>query len=256
MGQAGRGRRTVQGEIEGALRTVTRSGEDDVRADRGGADRCRGACAGAGGACGSARGGLGGASGEAAEAAGRAVPEGRAGVALRRGARRDSTRGSPRCGGATSTGSATGPAEWTRCCAAMCSGTTGSWTSPRWTRPPSPWSGTRLRGVREEARGGDDDPRRSSTSACGDGRTGSSRSRSGPTPSVTTRCGPWWVSCCSWGTAPGREWPRKVLDAGVRDSAVHVVRPHGLTLEEVAYPADGLLVERQRQARRMRVLGQ
>ncbi|MDN3024627.1 tRNA pseudouridine(38-40) synthase TruA [Streptomyces sp. S.PB5] len=50
----------------------------------------------------------------------------------------------------------------------------------------------------------------------------------------------------------GVEWPRKVLDAGVRDSAVHVVRPHGLTLEEVAYPADGLLAERQRQARRVR----
>ncbi|MGW1027073.1 tRNA pseudouridine(38-40) synthase TruA [Streptomyces sp. NPDC002577] len=50
----------------------------------------------------------------------------------------------------------------------------------------------------------------------------------------------------------GVEWPRKVLDAGVRDSAVHVVRAHGLTLEEVAYPADELLMERQRQARRVR----
>jgi tRNA pseudouridine38-40 synthase len=50
----------------------------------------------------------------------------------------------------------------------------------------------------------------------------------------------------------GAEWPRKVLDAGVRDSAVHVVRPHGLTLEEVAYPADELLAERQVLARRVR----
>ncbi|MEV6112316.1 tRNA pseudouridine(38-40) synthase TruA [Streptomyces sp. NPDC052109] len=48
------------------------------------------------------------------------------------------------------------------------------------------------------------------------------------------------------------QWPRRVLDAGVRDSAVHVVRPHGLTLEEVAYPADEMLLERQRQARRVR----
>ncbi|MGW7241848.1 tRNA pseudouridine(38-40) synthase TruA [Streptomyces sp. NPDC054804] len=48
------------------------------------------------------------------------------------------------------------------------------------------------------------------------------------------------------------EWPRKVLDARVRDSAVHVVRPHGLTLEEVAYPADDRLAERQREARRVR----
>jgi tRNA pseudouridine38-40 synthase len=50
----------------------------------------------------------------------------------------------------------------------------------------------------------------------------------------------------------GVEWPRQVLDAGVRDSAVHVVRPHGLTLEEVAYPAADQLAERQRQARRVR----
>ncbi|MET9499282.1 tRNA pseudouridine(38-40) synthase TruA [Streptomyces sp. NPDC006552] len=54
----------------------------------------------------------------------------------------------------------------------------------------------------------------------------------------------------------GVEWPRKVLDAGVRDSAVHVVRPHGLTLEEVAYPADELLMERTLRARRVRVRGQ
>ncbi|MEU6226674.1 tRNA pseudouridine(38-40) synthase TruA [Streptomyces sp. NPDC047042] len=50
----------------------------------------------------------------------------------------------------------------------------------------------------------------------------------------------------------GVEWPRKVLDARVRDSAVHVVRPYGLTLEEVAYPADELLADRQLQARRVR----
>jgi tRNA pseudouridine38-40 synthase len=30
-------------------------------------------------------------------------------------------------------------------------------------------------------------------------------------------------------------------------------RPHGLTLEKVAYPADGLLAERQRVARAVRV---
>ncbi len=50
----------------------------------------------------------------------------------------------------------------------------------------------------------------------------------------------------------GAEWPRQVLDAGVRDSAVHVVRPLGLTLEEVAYPADEGLAERQLLARRVR----
>ncbi|MFD4831850.1 tRNA pseudouridine(38-40) synthase TruA [Streptomyces sp. SID4919] len=52
----------------------------------------------------------------------------------------------------------------------------------------------------------------------------------------------------------GPEWPAKVLAAGVRDSAVHVVRPHGLTLEEVAYPADELLAERSRAARNKRTL--
>lgn len=50
----------------------------------------------------------------------------------------------------------------------------------------------------------------------------------------------------------GAEWPRRVLDARVRDSAVHVVRPYGLTLEEVAYPADDQLAGRQLQARRVR----
>ncbi|MFF9392705.1 tRNA pseudouridine(38-40) synthase TruA [Streptomyces griseoluteus] len=52
----------------------------------------------------------------------------------------------------------------------------------------------------------------------------------------------------------GPEWPGKVLAAGVRDSAVHVVRPHGLTLEEVGYPADGLLAARNKEARNRRSL--
>jgi tRNA pseudouridine38-40 synthase len=50
------------------------------------------------------------------------------------------------------------------------------------------------------------------------------------------------------------EWPGKVLAAGVRDSAVHVVRPHGLTLEEVGYPADELLAARNLEARNKRSL--
>ncbi|MDH6623715.1 tRNA pseudouridine38-40 synthase [Streptomyces sp. LBL] len=52
----------------------------------------------------------------------------------------------------------------------------------------------------------------------------------------------------------GPDWPGKVLAAGVRDSAVHVVRPHGLTLEEVGYPADHLLVARNKEARNKRSL--
>jgi tRNA pseudouridine38-40 synthase len=49
-------------------------------------------------------------------------------------------------------------------------------------------------------------------------------------------------------------WPAQVLAAGVRDSAVHVVRPHGLTLEQVGYPADALLAARNKEARNRRSL--
>ena len=35
---------------------------------------------------------------------------------------------------------------------------------------------------------------------------------------------------------------------------MHVVRPHGLTLEEVGYPADELLAARNKEARNMRTL--
>ncbi|MFB7245395.1 tRNA pseudouridine(38-40) synthase TruA [Streptomyces populi] len=52
----------------------------------------------------------------------------------------------------------------------------------------------------------------------------------------------------------GPDWPGEVLAAGVRDSAVHVVRPHGLTLEEVGYPADELLAARNKEARNKRTL--
>ncbi|MEU8822171.1 tRNA pseudouridine(38-40) synthase TruA [Streptomyces sp. NPDC048636] len=50
------------------------------------------------------------------------------------------------------------------------------------------------------------------------------------------------------------DWPGAVLAAGVRDSAVHVVRPHGLTLEEVGYPADDQLAARNRASRNKRTL--
>ncbi|MFJ6214383.1 tRNA pseudouridine(38-40) synthase TruA [Streptomyces sp. NPDC092296] len=49
-------------------------------------------------------------------------------------------------------------------------------------------------------------------------------------------------------------FPGEVLAGRVRNSAVNVVRPHGLTLEEVGYPADALLLERNRTARRLRTL--
>lgn len=40
------------------------------------------------------------------------------------------------------------------------------------------------------------------------------------------------------------EWPREVLRAGVRDSAVIVAPPHGLTLVEVRYPPEDQLAAR------------
>jgi tRNA pseudouridine38-40 synthase len=33
-------------------------------------------------------------------------------------------------------------------------------------------------------------------------------------------------------------WPAEVMAGRRRDAGVHVVRPHGLTLEEVGYPDD------------------
>jgi tRNA pseudouridine38-40 synthase len=48
------------------------------------------------------------------------------------------------------------------------------------------------------------------------------------------------------------EWPATVLAGRVRDSAVTVLPAHGLTLEEVRYPADEELAERALQARQVR----
>jgi tRNA pseudouridine38-40 synthase len=50
------------------------------------------------------------------------------------------------------------------------------------------------------------------------------------------------------------DWPARVLAARVRDSSVTVAAPHGLTLEEVGYPADGELASRAVHARQVRSL--
>lgn len=49
-------------------------------------------------------------------------------------------------------------------------------------------------------------------------------------------------------------WPAEVLATGARDAAVIVVPPHGLTLEEVAYPPDDELFARSEETRAMREL--
>lgn len=48
-------------------------------------------------------------------------------------------------------------------------------------------------------------------------------------------------------------WPAEVLAAAVRDPAVRVVPPHGLSLEEVRYPPAGDLAGRAAATRRVRV---
>ena len=48
------------------------------------------------------------------------------------------------------------------------------------------------------------------------------------------------------------DWPRQVLLGGVRDPAVMVARPHGLTLEAVGYPSDDQLALRVSETRRPR----
>ena len=50
-------------------------------------------------------------------------------------------------------------------------------------------------------------------------------------------------------------WPAEVLAAAVRDPAVRVVPPHGLSLEEVRYPDPGQLADRAALTRRVRVGG-
>ncbi|MFD6098218.1 tRNA pseudouridine(38-40) synthase TruA [Nocardiopsis flavescens] len=52
----------------------------------------------------------------------------------------------------------------------------------------------------------------------------------------------------------GVDWPARVLGAGVREPAVHVVGPQGLSLEEVRYPADAELAARASATRRVREL--
>jgi tRNA pseudouridine38-40 synthase len=47
-------------------------------------------------------------------------------------------------------------------------------------------------------------------------------------------------------------WPAQVLTARVRDSAVPVVPPHGLCLEEVCYPPPDQLARRALATRRVR----
>ena len=48
------------------------------------------------------------------------------------------------------------------------------------------------------------------------------------------------------------DWPAAVLTGAVRDAGVRVMPPHGLSLEEVAYPPDAELGARAAEARATR----
>jgi tRNA pseudouridine38-40 synthase len=52
------------------------------------------------------------------------------------------------------------------------------------------------------------------------------------------------------------DWPARVLAVGVRDPGVRVMPPHGLCLEEVGYPSPGELALRAETTRNVRVSGQ
>ena len=52
----------------------------------------------------------------------------------------------------------------------------------------------------------------------------------------------------------GVDWPTEVMRAAVRDAAVVVMPPHGLSLEEVVYPDDAGLAVRARESRVRRTL--
>jgi tRNA pseudouridine38-40 synthase len=51
------------------------------------------------------------------------------------------------------------------------------------------------------------------------------------------------------------DWPAAVLTTGVRDPGVRVMPPHGLSLEEVSYPPDERLAARALETRAPRVAG-
>ena len=85
--------------------------------------------------------------------------------------------------------------------------------------------------------------------------TARSRPRSSPTPSATAWCARSSGRSCPWARGASRsDVPREVLRGGVRDSRVRVMPPHGLSLEEVAYPPDGELAARAEESRVRRVL--
>ena len=170
--------------------------------------------------------------------------------------RRASTPASPRCGGATSTGSATTRPPWTRC-----AGTTPCWcvgrsTSRAWTGPRAACSACTT--SRPSASAGPGRHHRAHPArpplgprARRHGRGHGRRRRLLPQHGPRRSSG----RSCPWARGASRSTCRaQVLRGGVRDSRVRVMPPHGLSLEEVTYPPDDELAARAAESRVRRVL--
>jgi tRNA pseudouridine38-40 synthase len=165
--------------------------------------------------------------------------------------RRGSTPASRPRGAATATACATGSRHSTRC-----AGTTPSCTDVRWTSLPCTRPARRCWGCRTSPRSASGvraPPRCAPCWRWGGpaSRTGPWSGRWSPTPSATRWCARSWASWCpsARGAVPV-SWPLEVLTAARRDAAVVVMPPHGLSLEEVAYPGEGELALRARQTTR------
>ncbi len=129
----------------------------------------------------------------------------------------------------------------------------GRSTSRRCRRPRSRWwATTTSRPSAGVARA----PRRSAPCSTSTGtaeRTGSSRRPCAPTRSATRWCGRSWAACWTWGRADGPSTgPPGCSAPGPASRRSPWRTPHGLTLEEVAYPADDELAERADQTRARR----
>ena len=85
--------------------------------------------------------------------------------------------------------------------------------------------------------------------------TARSRPPSSPTRSATAWCARSSGRSCPWARDAWRPTcPARCSRGGVRDSRVRVMPPHGLSLEEVAYPPDDELAARAEESRVRRVL--
>ena len=134
----------------------------------------------------------------------------------------------------------------TRCAGATpCGGAVPS-TSPPWTRPPRAWSGLRdFAAFCRRREGATTDPHPARVLVGPPRRRRARGARCAPTRSATRWCARSSVPSCRWGRAGAPPTGRgRCSDRAVRRPRVHVMPPHGLSLEEVLYPPDEELAAR------------